>query len=118
MSFVETLKKHGWFKPTLHCCMCSNGFEAYKIITSVRTKDEMKACQLTMTKVQQQQTKLKHFEFIGQIFIEIILLFTSLDLVMDLHHMLFQSGHTFIPFRTQLTIEGFQLIVDCIDMAI
>jgi hypothetical protein len=49
--------------------MCSNGFEAYKIITSVRTKDEMKACQLTMTKVQQQQTKLKHFEFIGQIFV-------------------------------------------------
>ncbi len=98
--------------------MCSNDFEAYKIVTSVRTKDETKACQLTMTKVQQQQTKLKHFEFIGQIFIKIILLFTSLDLVMNLHHVLFQSGHTFIPFRTQLTIEGFQLIMDCIDVAI
>jgi hypothetical protein len=49
-----------------HCCMCCNPakgrveFEdGWLIKPSFITKDEMKACQLTSTKIQQKKTKKK-----------------------------------------------------------
>jgi hypothetical protein len=55
-----------------HCCICCNpakrrvDFEdSWLIKSSFKTKDEMKACQQTMTKFQQQQKKTVwgHFKF-------------------------------------------------------
>jgi hypothetical protein len=59
---------NGIFQPTCHCCMCCNpvinggrvDFEDGWLIKpskSFKTKDKHEACQLTRTKVQQQQQK-------------------------------------------------------------
>jgi len=60
---LEQKRDNGMFQPTWHCCMCCNpangrvDFEdGWLIKSSIITKDEHEACQLTRTKIQPKKT--------------------------------------------------------------
>jgi hypothetical protein len=67
--WIKSMKAKIVEKVTWHCSMCCNPakgrvefVDGWLIKSSFITKDEMKACQLTRTKIQKNKQKKQHFK--------------------------------------------------------